>query len=51
MEESSMTREEAIAIAEKYNLQNEVEYCMNHGDSPEEALYEWDLMVFYWDEM
>ena len=33
-----MTREEAIAKAEKYNLQAEVIYCMdNLGCSPEEA--------------
>ena len=39
-----MTREEAIAIAEKYNLQNEIRYCMDYlGYSPEEACDEWDL--------
>jgi hypothetical protein len=44
MEESSMTREEAIAKAEKYSLQAEVIYCMdNLGYSPEEACDEWDL--------
>jgi hypothetical protein len=39
-----MTREEAIAKAEKYNLQTEVLYCMDVlGYSPEEACDEWDL--------
>ena len=39
-----MTREEAIAKAEKYHLQAEVIYCMDElGYSPEEALDEWDL--------
>lgn len=45
-----MTREEAISIACKYNLQAEVTWCINHGYTPEEALYEWDLYTFYWDE-
>lgn len=40
-----MTREEAIVKAEKYNLQEEVIYCMdNFGYSPEEACGEWDLL-------
>jgi len=39
-----MTREEAIAKAEKYCLQAEVIYCMdNLGYSPEKACDEWDL--------
>jgi hypothetical protein len=38
-----MTREEAIAIANKYNLQAEVICCMDNGYTPEEALEEWDL--------
>ena len=39
-----MTREEAIAIAEKYCLQGEVKYCIDElGQFPEEALSEWDL--------
>lgn len=38
-----MTREEAIAIANKYNLQVEVIWCMDNGYTPEEALEEWDL--------
>ena len=36
-----MTREEAIAKAEKYGLQAEVIYCMDNF--PEEACDEWDL--------
>ena len=37
-----MTREEAIAIAQKYCLEGEVIYCMDElGCSPEEALSEW----------
>lgn len=40
-----MTREEAIALAEKYCLQGEVIYCMDVlGYSPEEAVSEWDLL-------
>ena len=39
-----MTREEAIALAEKYNLQAEIKYCIDVlGQSPEEALDEWDI--------
>lgn len=39
-----MTREEAIAKAEKYHLQEEVIYCIDElGCSPEEALDEWDI--------
>lgn len=39
-----MTREEAIALAAKYNLQAEVIYCMDElGYTPEEALSEWDI--------
>ena len=39
-----MTREEAIAKAEKYNLQAEVIYCMDKPRySPEEDCDEWDI--------
>lgn len=38
-----MTREEAIAIASKHNLQAEVIWCMDNGYTPEEAIEEWDL--------
>lgn len=43
LEALTMTREEAIAIANKYNLQAEVIWCMDNGYTPEEALEEWDL--------
>lgn len=33
----------ALAIAEEYGLENEVNECMKYGMSPEEALEEWDL--------
>lgn len=39
-----MTREEAIILASKYNLQGEVIYCIEElGYTPEEALDEWDI--------
>ena len=38
-----MTRNEALAIAGKYNLQYEVQDAMDRGCSPEEALGEWDI--------
>ena len=38
-----MTREKAIDIAKEYGLEYEVTYCMDHGDTPEEALQEWDI--------
>lgn len=38
------TKEEAIATAEKYGLQDEVTYLINHGYSPTEALAEWDIL-------
>lgn len=39
-----MTREEAIKLAKKYCLEDEVIYCIDElGMSPEEALYEWDI--------
>lgn len=40
-----MTREEALKIARKYGLENEVDYAMQNGYSPEEALYEWDIVA------
>lgn len=39
-----MTAEYALALAAKYGLQDEVQYCLDHGDSPETALREWDLL-------
>jgi len=38
------TREEALEYAAKFGLQNEVETLINEGYSPDEALYEWDLL-------
>lgn len=39
-----MTREEAIALASKYGLEEEIEYCIDVlGLTPEEALDEWDI--------
>lgn len=40
------SREEALALAEKYNLQDEVKCELEHGCTPTEALYEWDLLDF-----
>lgn len=40
-----MTREEALKIAKKYGLEKEVDYAMQNGYSPEEALYEWDIVA------
>lgn len=40
---SGVTKEEALAIARKYNLETEVAQAMKYGCSPEEALEEWDL--------
>lgn len=40
-----MTREEALAVAEKYGLTAEVAYEMDvHNCTPEEALAEWDIL-------
>lgn len=39
-----MSREEAISLATKYGLQDEIIYCIDVlGYSPEEALDEWDI--------
>lgn len=38
------TYDEAIGLAEKYCLEKEVIYCLEHGMSPTEALEEWDLI-------
>lgn len=39
-----MSREEAISLAAKYGLQDEIIYCIDVlGLSPEEALDEWDI--------
>lgn len=36
--------DEAIGLAEKYCLEGEVKYCIEHGMTPTEALEEWDLL-------
>ena len=43
--EEIFTRERAIAIAKRYNLSGEIAWCIDYcGMSPEEALYEFDLI-------
>lgn len=42
----SLTKEEAIKIAEKYNLEEEVIFAMQQGMTPEEALSEWDMFPY-----
>lgn len=39
-----ITVKEAIIIARKYNLENEVRQELASGLSPEEALEEWDIL-------
>ena len=39
-----MSREFALSLAYKYNLENEVNEEMENGASPWEALREWDLL-------
>lgn len=45
-EPSRFTREEAISIARKYHLENEVEQAMKFGLNPDESLQEWDLYPY-----
>ena len=40
----NMTVEEALATAQKYMLENEVQWCIDNGYTPEEALLEWDIL-------
>lgn len=40
----SYSKEEAIAKATEYGLQEEITYLMEHGYSPNEALAEWDVI-------
>ena len=40
----SYNKEEAIAKAAEYGLQEEITYLMEHGYSPNEALAEWDII-------
>lgn len=39
-----MTDEEALEIAQEYNLEWEVQELLNEGYTPEEALEEWDIL-------
>lgn len=39
-----MTYQEGLALATKYSLEEEYKECINNGDSPEEALQEWDIL-------
>ncbi len=40
-----MTREEALATANKYGLEAEVRYAMDvNGCDPSDALAEWDIL-------
>lgn len=40
---SELTREEALQIAAMYGLTSEIKYAIGCGQSPEEALRDWDL--------
>lgn len=40
----SMTEEQALATAEKYDLEEEVQYLIDKGFSPLEALEYWDII-------
>lgn len=43
-EVKSYTKEEALTRAAEYGLKEEVNYLINHGYSPNEALAEWDTL-------
>lgn len=43
---SYLTREEALLEASKYGLEVEVEYLMDHGFTPDEALREYDVDAY-----
>lgn len=40
----SMTEEQALATAEKYGLEEEIQYLIDRGFSPLEALEYWDII-------
>ncbi len=40
---SKFTKEEAIVIARKHNVEEGVLMAMEHGCTPDEALQEWDI--------
>ena len=39
-----MTIQEALAVAEKYNLKDEIADCIDKGSSPIDALAEWGIL-------
>lgn len=41
----ALAQQAALEYANRYGLRGEVEYCLEHGYSPEEALLEWDLLT------
>ena len=41
---SELTREEALQIAAMYGLTSEIKYAIGCGQSPEQALRDWDLL-------
>ena len=43
-EAKSYTKEEALTRAAEYGLEEEVNYLISHGYSPNEALAEWDVL-------
>jgi len=40
----SLSREEALATAAKYGLEEDITYFMEHGYTPNEALAELDIL-------
>lgn len=40
---SELTREEALQIAAMYGLTTEIKYAIGCGQSPEQALRDWDI--------
>ncbi len=47
---SRFTKDEALKIARDHNLEAEVIMAMKHGCNPDEALQEWDLYPYKYDE-
>ena len=41
---SELTREEALQIAAMYGLTTEIKYAIGCGQSPEQALRDWDII-------
>lgn len=40
------TKDEALAIAGKHHLEEEVQKAMDYGCTPDEALQEWDIYPY-----